>query len=77
MHFRRYFLLLALALPAFCEAQLGFTIMGGRKRVQFPIEICSNLVVIPVVLNGQLPLKLSWILEYAQLFSQRKPLAIF
>lgn len=57
MHFRRYFLLLALALPAFCEAQLGFTIMGGRKRVQFPIEICSNLVVIPVVLNGQLPLK--------------------
>ena len=57
MHFRRYFLVLALALPAFCEAQLGFTIMGGRKRVQFPIEVCNNLVVIPVVLNGQLPLK--------------------
>lgn len=57
MHFRRYFLLLALALPAFCEAQLGFTIMEGRKHVQFPIEVCNNLVVIPVVLNGQLPLK--------------------
>ena len=57
MHFRNYFLLLALSLPAFCEAQLGFTITGGRKRVQFPIEVCNNLVVIPVVLNGQLPLK--------------------
>lgn len=57
MHFRRYFFLLALALPAFCEAQLGFTIMEGRKYVQFPIEVCNNLVVIPVVLNGQLPLK--------------------
>ncbi len=25
--------------------------------MKFPIEICNNLVVIPVVLNGQLPLK--------------------
>lgn len=57
MRFRSYFLFLVLAMPAFCEAQLGFTITGGRKRVQFPIEVCSNLVVIPVVLNGQLPLK--------------------
>src|SRR5882672_6149200 len=57
MHLRRFFLLLAVITPVFCEAQLGFSITGGRKRVQFPIEVCNNLVVIPVVLNGQLPLK--------------------
>jgi hypothetical protein len=36
---------------------LGFTLAGGRKRVQIPIEIHNNLVVIPVVLNDALPLK--------------------
>jgi hypothetical protein len=37
--------------------QLGFSINNGKKRVQIPIEIYNNLVVIPVVLNGALPLK--------------------
>src|SRR5215218_152853 len=36
---------------------LGFTLSHGKKRVQIPIEIYNNLVVVPVVLNGQLPLK--------------------
>jgi hypothetical protein len=36
---------------------LGFSITDGQKRVQIPIEIYNNLVVIPVVLNGTLPLK--------------------
>lgn len=36
---------------------LGFSLTEGRKRVDIPIEIHNNLVVVPVVLNGMLPLK--------------------
>ncbi|MBT1685215.1 aspartyl protease family protein [Dawidia soli] len=36
---------------------LGFSIVNGQRRVQMPIEIYNNLVVLPVVLNGTLPLK--------------------
>jgi len=36
---------------------LGFSLTNGRKKVQIPIEIHNNLVVIPVVLNDALPLK--------------------
>ena len=36
---------------------LGFSLANGKKRVQIPIEIHNNLVVIPVFLNGMLPLK--------------------
>jgi hypothetical protein len=36
---------------------LGFTIADGRKRVEIPIQIQNNLVVVPVVLNDVLPLK--------------------
>ncbi|CAN5473412.1 hypothetical protein BH10BAC4_BH10BAC4_16980 [soil metagenome] len=57
MRLRRYFLLFAILLPIWCEAQLGFNLTKGNHHVTFPIEICNNLVVIPVVLNGQLPLK--------------------
>ncbi|MEJ0054275.1 MAG: aspartyl protease family protein [Bacteroidota bacterium] len=57
MQLRRYFLLFALLLPGWCQAQLGFSLTNGRRSITFPIEICNNLVVIPVVLNGQLPLK--------------------
>ena len=31
--------------------------MHGRTRVEIPIEIHNNLVVVPLVLNDQLPLK--------------------
>lgn len=48
------FFLLAIHLQA---QNLGFTLAGGRKRVQIPIEIHNNLVVLPVVLNDALPLK--------------------
>jgi predicted aspartyl protease len=37
--------------------QLGFTINEGRKKVQVPIQIHNNLIVVPVVLNDVLPLK--------------------
>ncbi len=36
---------------------LGFSITGGKKKVEIPIETYNNLVVVPVVLNGTLPLK--------------------
>jgi hypothetical protein len=36
---------------------LGFALNEGKKRVQIPIEIHNNLVVVPVVLNDALPLK--------------------
>ncbi|HET6544537.1 MAG TPA: aspartyl protease family protein [Chryseolinea sp.] len=36
---------------------LGFKLTNGKKRVQIPIEVYNNLVVVPVVLNGALPLK--------------------
>src|SRR5688572_30515261 len=55
--------LLAVVLIAICprilQAQqvLGFALEQGRKKARIPIEINNNLVVIPVVLNGQLPLK--------------------
>lgn len=36
---------------------LGFSLAEGQKRVEIPIEVHNNLVVVPIVLNGQLPLK--------------------
>ena len=36
---------------------LGFTIADGRKRVEIPIQVQNNLIVVPLVLNGLLPLK--------------------
>ncbi|HEY9045737.1 MAG TPA: aspartyl protease family protein [Ohtaekwangia sp.] len=51
-------LVLALVCIQNLSAQtLGFTLPPGQKRVQMPIEIYNNLVVIPVVLNNSLPLK--------------------
>lgn len=38
-------------------AQLGFSLANGAKKVDIPIEIHNNLVVVPVILNNQLPLK--------------------
>jgi hypothetical protein len=36
---------------------LGFTLAEGKTKVQIPIEIHNNLIVVPLVLNGVLPLK--------------------
>jgi hypothetical protein len=55
----RYFIaaiLLINALPGFCQV-LGFSLADGKSKVTIPIEIHNNLVVMPVVLNGTLPLK--------------------
>ena len=42
-----------------CWAQktLGFVLDDGRKEVRIPFELYNNLVVVPVVLNGMLPLR--------------------
>ncbi len=45
-------------LPLLVKAQtLGFSISDGHSKVSIPIEIYNNLIVVPVVLNGKLPLK--------------------
>jgi len=56
---KRLLLLLSvyfISLSGWCQV-LGFSITEGRKRVDIPIEINNNLVIIPVILNGMLPLK--------------------
>ena len=44
--------------------QLGFRIINGQKRVRIPFELYSNLIVVPVILNNQLPLKFVLALLY-------------
>lgn len=52
-------LCIIIAIPFCSGAQhvLGFTLTDGKDRVQIPIEIQNNLVIVPVVLNRQVPLR--------------------
>lgn len=51
-------LLFVLANISYVQAQvLGFSLPPGKTKVQFPIEVYNNLVIVPIILNGQLPLK--------------------
>lgn len=43
--------------PCFGQQQLGFSLSPPKKKVEIPIEIYNNLVVVPVILNDALPLK--------------------
>jgi hypothetical protein len=36
---------------------LGFSLADGRTKVEIPIEVNNNLIVVPIILNGTLPLK--------------------
>lgn len=56
---KRFFLILLLCatLVRPSEAQLGFQISEGKTKVQIPIEIYNNLIVVPVIINNALPLK--------------------
>lgn len=59
MSFRFVLILLVVAAGAQvgqCQV-LGFSLPPGKTRVQFPIEVYNNLVVVPMILNNQLPLK--------------------
>lgn len=49
-------LLVFITRPVLCQV-LGFSLADGKKKVQIPIEIYNNLIIVPVVLNGTLPLK--------------------
>ncbi|MBX7124858.1 MAG: aspartyl protease family protein [Cyclobacteriaceae bacterium] len=52
------FVLLALMCFQHGKAQvLGFAMDGGKQKVYIPFELHNNLVVVPVILNGRLPLK--------------------
>ncbi|MBA4057965.1 MAG: peptide-binding protein, partial [Marivirga sp.] len=51
------FFLFCSVLPNLRGQNLGFSLADGKKKVQIPIEIINNLIVIPVVLNDALPLK--------------------
>jgi hypothetical protein len=59
MLLRSFLISLLLLTPMlYCRAQvLGFSLPAGKTKVQFPIEIYNNLVVVPMILNNQLPLK--------------------
>src|SRR3954471_6458929 len=47
-----------LFIPLFSPAQqLGFTLAHGQKKARIPVEVYNNLIVAPVILNGQIPLK--------------------
>jgi hypothetical protein len=57
---RKYLFLLIACIAAAQSSvgqPLGFSLADGRSKVVIPIEIHNNLVVMPVVLNGSLPLK--------------------
>jgi hypothetical protein len=45
-----------ISISSYCQP-LGFSLANGKTKVSIPIEINNNLVVVPVVLNGTLPLK--------------------
>jgi hypothetical protein len=54
----RTLIILLILVSSLCKAQtLGFSLPEGKSKVQFPIEIYNNLVVVPIILNHQLPLK--------------------
>jgi len=37
---------------------LGYTILGDRENVRLPFEIYNNLIIVPIKLNGIIPLKM-------------------
>ncbi|HET7180344.1 MAG TPA: aspartyl protease family protein [Chryseosolibacter sp.] len=56
---RKYLLFVLLFFSSFqvLSQVLGFSLANGKKKVEIPIEIYNNLIVVPVILNGALPLK--------------------
>ncbi|MBS1545713.1 MAG: aspartyl protease family protein [Bacteroidetes bacterium] len=48
---------LIVLVPYPSKAQLGFALTNNQHKVEFPVEIINNMVVLPVILNGQLPLR--------------------
>jgi hypothetical protein len=58
MMFRKIFAFLFCIVSIGSSAQnLGFSLPPGVRKVQIPIELSNNLIIVPVVLNDALPLK--------------------
>lgn len=56
----RFLVILFLVFPLAKNSEsqiLGFALADGKKRVDIPIQIQNNLIVVPVILNDVLPLK--------------------
>jgi hypothetical protein len=54
---RLYTLLIGFLIYNTGLGQLGFSLADGATKAEIPIEIHNNLVIVPVILNNQLPLK--------------------
>jgi len=54
---RLYTLLIGFLVYNAAFGQLGFSLANGATKAEIPIEIHNNLVIVPVILNNQLPLK--------------------
>ncbi|HEV8514127.1 MAG TPA: aspartyl protease family protein [Cyclobacteriaceae bacterium] len=54
---RLYALLTGFLIYTSAFGQLGFSLANGATKAEIPIEIHNNLVIVPVILNNQLPLK--------------------
>jgi len=54
---RLYTLLIGFLFYNTTFGQLGFSLANGATKTEIPIEIHNNLVIVPVILNNQLPLK--------------------
>ena len=58
LKFLTWVLLLAATVPAFSQMQiLGFSMPEGKRKVTLPFELCQNLITVPVIINGKLPLR--------------------
>lgn len=55
--FLSFFVFAMSALQAQQLQQLGFRFAEGKSKITIPMEVNNNLIIIPVVINGQLPLK--------------------
>ncbi|HEX5170751.1 MAG TPA: aspartyl protease family protein [Cyclobacteriaceae bacterium] len=58
---RKFFCVLAVLFVCIhlssAQRPLGFVLDEGKKKVEIPFELYNNLIVVPVVLNGMLPLR--------------------
>lgn len=56
---RKYLIIILFSCASLqCFSQvLGFSLADGKTKVSIPIEIYNNLIIVPVILNGTLPLK--------------------
>ena len=60
MLFRRIILIFLLSVSggSFCEAQkMGFFLEGNAKKVVIPFKTYNNLIILPLFVNGKVPMK--------------------